>query len=196
MTEFDISDVRLCGDGLALRPWNPDSDHDVAAWLSGTTDPEFTRWNTPDRTLTTNSEARESLRRRRDGQSHGASVSFCITDATFEAVLGHVGINAITWSMKRAHVGFWLLPEARGHHVSARALSLASAWALNDLGLYRLELYHAVGNDASCRTADLCRFTHEGTLRGRMFLPGDRARFRDAHLHARLASDPQPTATS
>ena len=191
MVDYRIPDTRLGDDLLVLRTWNPDSEADVAAWLAGVTDAEFTRWNTPTRTIRSNREARESLLRRVDERRKGISAPYCIVDRRTDSVLGHVGINSITWEMKRAHVGFWLLPTARGRQVAARALAMAGQWAFDTLGLHRLELYHAVGNEASCRTAQRCGFALEGVLRDRMFQSGDFTRFRDAHLHARLASDPR-----
>ena len=75
---------------------------------------------------------------------------------------------------------------------AARAESLAAHWALTDLGLHRLELGHALGHDASCTVAERCGFRYEGTLRGAMFEAGRHDAFRDIHLHARLATDPEP----
>ncbi|CAM5693262.1 Acetyltransferase OS=Streptomyces fumanus OX=67302 GN=GCM10018772_31150 PE=4 SV=1 [Streptomyces fumanus] len=86
-----------------------------------------------------------------------------------------------------------MLPEARGRGVARRALLLATRWAFDDLRLHRVELGHALGHDASCRVAERCGFGYEGTLRGAMFEAGRQDRFRDVHLHARLATDPEPT---
>lgn len=160
--------------------------------MCGTNDPEFKQWNTPLRTVSTTEEGRASLARRARAWADGSAAAFCITDSDEGAVLGHVSVNEISWDLRRAQVGFWLLPVARGRHVAAKGLALVSRWAFGDLGLHRLELHHAVGNVASCRTADRCGFAYEGTLRGRMFEAGDTERFRDAHLHARLATDPEP----
>lgn len=91
-----------------------------------------------------------------------------------------------------AHVGYWVLPEARGRGVATRALSLASRLAFGELGLHRLELGHALGHEVSCRVAERGGYRYEGTLRGAMFEAGRQDAFRDAHLHARLASDPEP----
>jgi RimJ/RimL family protein N-acetyltransferase len=93
---------------------------------------------------------------------------------------------------RSARVGYWVLPEARGQGVATRALALAADWALTDLGLHRLELDHAVGHDVSCRIAERCGFRYEGTLRGAMFEAERYDAFRDMHLHARLATDPEP----
>ncbi|MFE0845664.1 GNAT family N-acetyltransferase [Streptomyces rochei] len=124
----------------------------------------------------------------------GRSGSFRITDARSGTTLGHVGVNEINPALKRARVGYWVLPEARGRGVATRALLLASRWAFAELGLHRLELDHALGHDVSCRVAERCGYAAEGTMRGAIFEAGRHDRFRDAHLHARLATDAEPPA--
>ncbi|KOG36947.1 GNAT family N-acetyltransferase [Streptomyces resistomycificus] len=178
--------------GIRLCPWDPDSDADCATWLRGTTEPEFRRWNTPLRPVTDLAGARESLRGKAVRALDGSAASYRVADADSGTTLGHIGVQDIDHTMRLARVGYWVLPEARGRRVATRALALASHWAFTDLGLYRLELGHALGHDASCRVAERCGFRYEGTLRGAMFEAGRQDAFRDLHLHARLATDPAP----
>ena len=182
----------LLGHGLRLRQWRADSDTDVDAWLRGLTDPDFRRWNTPMKPVTDVDSARDSLGTRSGTAADGTRVSFCVTDISTGAILGHLGINDIDPFMRLARVGYWVLPEARGKRVATRALALGARWAFDSLGLNRLELGHAVGHDASCRVADHCGFRYEGTLRGAMFEAERQDLFRDVHLHARVAQDPEP----
>ncbi|MFB8777005.1 GNAT family N-acetyltransferase [Streptomyces broussonetiae] len=182
----------LHGHGLRLSHWDANADADAADWLRGLADPEFRRWNTPLTPVTDLDDARASLRAKQRHEADGTGASFRITDAATGATLGHVGVNEIDHVMSVARVGYWILPEARGHRVATRALALAARWALTDLGLHRLELGHALGHDASCRIAERCGFPYEGTLRGAMLEADDRHAFRDVHLHARLATDPPP----
>ncbi|GAA2482479.1 GNAT family N-acetyltransferase [Streptomyces longisporus] len=182
----------LHGHGIRLRPWDADSDADVAAWLRGLTDPEFRRWNTPLKQVDDLAGARESLRAKVLASADGSGASYCVTDAASGAVLGHIGVNAIDSVLSVARVGYWVLPEARGRGVAIRALAVASRWALTDLGIHRLELGHALGHEASCRIAERCGFRYEGTLRGAMFEAGRYDVFRDVHLHGRIATDPEP----
>ncbi|GAA2436509.1 GNAT family N-acetyltransferase [Streptomyces glaucus] len=182
----------VSGHGLRLRPWDAASDADAEAWLRGNRDPEFRRWNTPVRPVTDLRGARESLRARIRAAAEGRGASFRITDAHDGTTLGHIGVNEINRALRLARVGYWVLPEARGRHVATRALLLAARWAFTELGLHRLELDHAVGHEVSCRIAERCGFRYEGTLRGAVFAPERHDAFRDAHLHARLATDPEP----
>ncbi|MEY9992160.1 RimJ/RimL family protein N-acetyltransferase [Streptomyces sp. V4I8] len=182
----------LHGHGLRLRPWDPDSEADTEAWFRGRIDPEFQRWNTPLRITTDFDSALESLRDSARNAREGTSAPYCVTDAATGTPLGHIGVNVIDRVMSCARVGYWVLPEARGRRVATHALALVARWAVTEpgLGLHRLELGHAVGHDSSCRIAERCGFRHEGTLRGAMWEAGRYDAYRDVHLHARLATDP------
>ncbi|MFJ5777629.1 GNAT family N-acetyltransferase [Streptomyces sp. NPDC093094] len=184
----------VSGHGLRLLPWDADSAADAEDWLRGLTDPEFRRWNTPLRPVENLESARASLRSKAERAADGADVTFRVTDAVSGATLGQIGVNMIDPIVSAARVGYWVLPEARGRGVARRSLHLATRWALTNLGLHRLELGHAVGHDVSCRVAERCGFPYEGTLRGAMWEDERRETFRDVHLHARLATDPEPAA--
>lgn len=81
---------------------------------------------------------------------------------------------------------YWVLPAARGHGVAAHASNQLAYWALNDLGLHRLELRHCTANAGSCRVADKTRFRLEGTLRSALLHPDG---WHDMHQHARVRDD-------
>ncbi|MFF3654009.1 GNAT family N-acetyltransferase [Streptomyces olivochromogenes] len=183
----------LDGHGLRLRPWDPESEADVATWLRGLSDPEFQRWNTPVKIVRDLDSARDSLRSRAEAVADGSAVAFCITDAATGTTLGHIGVNDINHVIRVGIVGYWVLPEARGRQVATRALALAARYAFGAVRLHRVELGHALGHDASCRIAERCGFPYEGTLREAMFESGRHDAFRDVHLHARIATDPEPT---
>ncbi|MGW1158790.1 GNAT family N-acetyltransferase [Streptomyces sp. NPDC002519] len=182
----------LQGHGLRLTSWDPESEEHVDAWFRGLTDPDFVRWNTPLVIVRDRADARRSLRSKAVGAANGTSASYRITDAASGTTLGNMSVGMIDHALSVARVGYWVLPEARGQGVAARALAVAAHWALTDLGLNRLELGHALGHEASCRIAERCGFRYEGTMRGAMFESGRRDAFRDAHLHARIAADPEP----
>ncbi|MBW8820072.1 MAG: GNAT family N-acetyltransferase, partial [Streptomyces sp.] len=74
----------------------------------------------------------------------------------------------------------------RGRGVAARATVVLSRWALDDIGFNRLELMHAVRNEASCRVATKTGFVLEGTKRSAVLHPDG---WHDMHLHARVRGD-------
>lgn len=183
----------LHGHGLLLCSWDDGSERDVEAWLRGVTDPDFQQWNTPLKSVEDMASARESIRSKLAATANGTGASFRVADAASGTTLGHIAVNDIARLTRCARVGYWVLPEARGQGVATRALALAARWALTDLGLHRLELGHALGHTASCRIAQRCGFPYEGTLRDAMWEAGRRDAFRDEHLHARIATDPEPS---
>ncbi|MFI9244973.1 GNAT family N-acetyltransferase [Streptomyces sp. NPDC053086] len=182
----------IAGRGLRLRRWDATDEADVETFLRGCSDPEFRRWNTPLRPITDPTAARATLHSKAEATRAGTGVAFCVEDADSGAPLGHVGVSRIDRVMRSACVGYWVLPEARGRGAATRALTLTADWVFTDLRLHRLELDHAVGHEASCRVAERCGFRFEGTLRGAMWEAERRDAFRDCHLHARLATDPEP----
>lgn len=179
----------LHGEGLRLRPWDAERDADAETFLRGYSDPEFRRWNTPITPVDDLDAARAALRARAEAARDGTGVSYRVEDAATGTPLGHIGVTRIDHALRSGCVGYWVLPEARGRGVATRALALTAHWALTGLGLHRLELDHAVGHEVSCKVAERCGFRYEGTLRGSIFEAGRRDAFRDAHLHARLATD-------
>jgi RimJ/RimL family protein N-acetyltransferase len=70
-----------------------------------------------------------------------------------------------------AEVGYWMAAETRGRGLATRALRLASAWVLGELGIERLELRADVDNLASQRVAEKAGFTREGVLRAQRYNP-------------------------
>lgn len=189
---FARSTLDLRGHGLRLRLWDRHSEDDVHSWLRGRSDPEFRRWNTPlimERDL---ADARESLTSHVAEATDGTGMPLCVTDEKTGVILGHVGVHVISRTMRCGRIGYWVLPEARGHGVATRALKLATRWAFEELALHRIELGHALGHEASCRVAERCGYRYEGTQRGAMWEEARHDAFRDCHLHARLTTDPDP----
>jgi RimJ/RimL family protein N-acetyltransferase len=128
------------------------------------------------------------IRSRAQGWRRGDMASYAVVEQG--AVRGHIAVALPDPRMHEGRVGYWVLPEYRGRGVATRALEAVSRWCFRDLGLYRLELTHDVGNGASCVVAQRCEYSFEGLLRGgRVDLWGVP---RDMHLHARIATDPVP----
>ncbi|MEU1270385.1 GNAT family N-acetyltransferase [Streptomyces sp. NPDC005799] len=187
-----LESTEVLGHGLRLRPWEADSGADVETFFRGCADPEFLRWNTPLTPVTDLAVARASIAAKTQDARTGTGVAFCVEDAGDGTRLGHISVNDIHTLLSHARIGYWVLPEARGRGVATRALALAAHWAHTGLRLHRLELGHAVGHEISCKVAERCGFRYEGTMRGQMFEADRQDAFRDAHLHARLATDPEP----
>jgi [ribosomal protein S5]-alanine N-acetyltransferase len=107
------------------------------------------------------------------------------------AVLGQVSLRRLSLVRGEAACTVWVVPEARGAGLGARALEVLADWAFGGLGLERLWLVRPVGDEVAGATATRAGFRAEGTLRGACRVEEGRV---DVHLHARLAVDGPPTS--
>jgi RimJ/RimL family protein N-acetyltransferase len=122
--------------------------------------------------------ARQALLR-----SRGEFLGLAVSDPTRRPFLGHVMLHTLAWRHKRAELGYWLVPEARGRGVGRVAVSLLVEWAFAELDLERLEVTTSVRNTAARALAESVGFRAEGVLEGRNI---ERGRRIDVVLLARL----------
>jgi RimJ/RimL family protein N-acetyltransferase len=170
--------------GLLLRRWRPE---DAPAALVGLRDPDVAAWNPAGRTEPDLSAAAEWVAQRADW-SDGSHVSMAAVAADDPAaVLGSISLFKIDPANAGAEIGYWTMPEARGRGVAVAGLAALTGWALTSGLLFRVQLFHAVANGASCKVAVRAGFRLEGTLRS-SYRYGD-GLLHDEHLHARLATD-------
>ncbi len=95
--------------------------------------------------------------------AQGTAASAAVVDAPTDELLGAV---AITPGRDRTgEVGYWTAPWARGRGVAVRATRLHTGWAVDTLGLARVELLTDVRNAASQRVAEKAGFVREGVAR-------------------------------
>jgi [ribosomal protein S5]-alanine N-acetyltransferase len=115
--------------------------------------------------------AKQLLELNRSRWAEGDAATFAICD-TAEHCVGHVFVNLTT--SRRAGIGYWLLPEARGKGLATCAVRLTSRWALRELGLARLGLFAEPSNVHSQRVAERAGFHREGVLRSWAEIDGRR----------------------
>jgi RimJ/RimL family protein N-acetyltransferase len=104
-------------------------------------------------------------------------------------VVGNVGVGSVERVHDTAWTFYWLTASARGQGLATRGLATVARWALDELGLYRLELGHRVNNPASCAVASRAGFAAEGVERAKLRYGAERY---DVETHARLTTDPDP----
>lgn len=171
----------LTGRRVRLRPWRPD---DAAEVLAACQDPEIQRW-----TQVPVPYAAE------DAQGFVTGIApqtwadggalFAVEPLDGSALVGSIGLFPPRDGFGEA--GYWTAPAHRGRGLTAEALGVLADWALDDVGLHRVELLVDPANDGSRRVAEAAGFSAEGTIR-RRFL--HRGRPADVVLYARLAGDP------
>jgi RimJ/RimL family protein N-acetyltransferase len=179
--------VTLRAGDLLLRPWDVERDLDTV--VAAQADPDIQLWNGG----STDPEAVRARLVRLADWSDDTHASFAVVAPSRE-VWGSVSLHAVNRTQLDGHIGYWAAPAARGRGVVTRAVREVCRYAFDDLGLLRLEIYHAVENVASGRVAEKAGFRREGRLR-QSWLCGDGVKH-DEFLWARLASDPDPAAAS
>src|SRR4051794_40778448 len=87
--------------------------------------------------------------------------------------LGGVNFHSIRADHRRAEVGFWLAPWARGRGVGSGAVKAACEWAFDRWQLNRIEMTTFPDNAGALALARKLGFTREGLLRSRNFERGN-----------------------
>jgi RimJ/RimL family protein N-acetyltransferase len=155
---------------------------DAAAVVAAVDDDDIRRFNPGPATV----EDAYAWCRGRADWSVGTHVSWLVKDAG-GALVGAISVFQINHQNLGGQAGYWVTRQARGRGVASSALEAAARFCFEDLGLVRVELYHAVENVPSCRTAERAGFRLEGTHR-QSYRYGDGV-LCDEHSHARLATD-------
>ncbi|MEU4051698.1 GNAT family N-acetyltransferase [Streptomyces olivaceus] len=169
------------GDGLLLRPWRAD---DAPAVHAAFQDPAMHQWHA--RAADSEDEVRGWIAEWQRAWEGERGVQWAVADASDDRLLGRVALREVVLGDGVAEVAYWTTAAARGRGVAARATRALAHWALDGIGFQRLELLHAVANEASCRVAHKSGFAVEGTKRSALLHPDG---WHDMHLHARVRGD-------
>jgi RimJ/RimL family protein N-acetyltransferase len=160
----------LIDGATALRPWR---DTDLGPLVTACQDPEIARWTRVPANYR-QADGRAYLLQRYDMMFSGAAAPFALVRAPDGELLGSISLMRIEWHHARAEVGYWLAREARGEGHATRAVRLICRWGFDTLGLERISLVAATGNQASQRVAERSGFIREAVLRSYMRTSGER----------------------
>lgn len=81
------------------------------------------------------------------------------------SILGIIGLHYIDWMNHRTSIGYWMSEEAQGRGIMTAAVHRLIAYALDELGLNRIEIHCAVQNEKSRAIPERLGFTQEGRIR-------------------------------
>jgi RimJ/RimL family protein N-acetyltransferase len=137
---------------------------DVPLISAASHDPE-TRRRLDDEPMTPERE-QGSLARVEEQWRTGAAAPFVIADAGDDRALGLVNLQF----GDDATLAVSVFPQERGRGIASRAMRLAAAWGLRELGLRRVVAEAAADNVASIRSIEKAGFRRAG-------LRDDQARF-------------------
>ena len=91
------------------------------------------------------------------------------------AVVGGIGVKVNSHDY-RGRIGYWVAAPSRGRGICTQALGIFAHYALNELGLQRVDLIADPDNLASQRVAEKVGFQREGILRAHLRHPDGRVR--------------------
>jgi RimJ/RimL family protein N-acetyltransferase len=174
------------GDGVVLRPWDESDLPDV---LEIADDQVARQWSGSLRQLRTLDDARAWMAER----TAPGRIDWAVRDATTGVLVGRTGLFRFRDGPDTAELGYGVHQAHRRRGVAAAATTAVWRWGVEELGLFRVELRHAVDNLASCAVATRIGFAYEGTDRASLD-HDDGHPPHDMHRHARLVTDPPPPA--
>lgn len=166
-------------DQLLLRPWRRE---DAATLVAAFAVPDIQRWHL--RQIDDEEEAITWVDGWRRNWDQESDASWAVVDTADDRVVGQAGLRTVMLFAATAQLSYWVLPDARGAGVAARAARRVSRWAFDVVHLHRLFLVHSTLNTASCRVAAVAGFDLEGTLRDYLLHTDG---WHDVHMHGRLA---------
>jgi RimJ/RimL family protein N-acetyltransferase len=152
--------MELRAEGIILRPWR---DEDAPAVTAACQDPEIVRWLPIIPSPYSEEDARAFLEQLRLNWDLGEAFGFAVVDEEDGELLGAITMRMLRFST--GHIGYWVVPAARGRGVATNALKALCRWGVDDLRLKRLELMTDPRNVASQRVAEKAGFQREGVLR-------------------------------
>lgn len=140
------------GQGVRLRRWR-DQAGDVDALVAAWRDPLVAGAN-PVPADVSPGRARRWIGGEPERRVRGLALDLVIGPLDGDLVWGEVGLRGFDMVVRRAEVGWWLSPDARGRGVAAVALELLATWALGPpLELRQVWARIERGNAASARVA-------------------------------------------
>ena len=178
-----LSSNPLIDEELLLRPFRVDDTSDLHCavreslkelkpWMS---------WATEDYSEQT---ARDYITIARARWEEHTFYAFAILRAN--ELLGACTLSSIHSIYRFCNLGYWVRTSCRGQGIAGRAAKLAARFAFQRLGLIRVEIVIAVGNQASLRVAEKIGAHEEGILLNRIVVGTS---IHDAHMYSLVPSD-------
>ncbi len=182
-TKLHPTGVELREAGVLLRPWQAADADEV---FRACQDPEIPRWTTVPQPYKIEHAIDYVTTFTARTWGNGTGAPFGVFDPATGGLLGACGLVSLDLDAGVAEIGYWVAPWARGRGVATGAARAVARWALQTLGVRRLEWRAKVGNHASRLVAARIGVRFEGrqraALRGRdgwydgwmgALLPGD-----------------------
>jgi ribosomal-protein-serine acetyltransferase len=164
---ISIKETVLSDDAVLLRPYRKsDADELHKAIRDSLT--ELKPWLPFAHDDYSIKETREWLKTRSRGWKDGREYDFAIIDMMDGSFLGGCGLNNIDKGNMNANLGYWVSTSHSRQGIAAAATVLLAKWGFKEIGLNRIEILIATGNERSLRVAEKVGAHREGVMRRRI----------------------------
>ena len=178
-----LSSIRLTDDELLLRPFHPDDAAPLSCAVRESL-PELNPWMSWATNGYSERTAREYIAMARARWEEHTFYAFAVLQG--DDLLGACTLSSIHSLYRFCNLGYWVRTSCRGQGIAGRAARLAARFAVEHLGLIRVEIVIAVGNHASLRVAEKIGAHDEGVLLNRIVVGKS---IHDAHMYSLIPSD-------
>ena len=177
--------IELTSSTLLLRPFRLDDAEAICEAVHESIN-EFLPWLPWCHSEYTIDDTRSLLESRATALEKQREYAFAIVHRASGRLVGACGVNQIDESNARANLGYWIRSSATRNGYASQASGMLARWAFEELGLQRVEVVAAVGNNASQRVAAKMGATREGVARKRLLVRG---MAHDAVVYSLLRTD-------
>jgi len=163
----DFSALNLVTERLELRAWQRDY---AAGLFRLRSNPEVMRYWTagPYEDM---ARAEKTVADLMENNREGAGLELAVFAG--DELIGTATLHSISWSNRRAELGYMLLPEFQGRGLMHEALVAVVSYGFDTLGLNRLEADIDPRNGASRRSLERLGFRREGYMPERWIVEGE-----------------------
>ena len=151
--------VELDGQGVRLRAFRAD---DVPRIVEGCSDERTRYWLISLPRPYENSHAIAYLEAVQELAATGSGVVWCVADPVDGRCLGSISLEGLGGYAKRAEIGYWAHPQARGRGALTEAVRLVTAYAESSGRIDSIMIRCALGNRASRHVAEAAGFRQVG----------------------------------
>jgi ribosomal-protein-serine acetyltransferase len=178
-----LSSVQLIDEDLILRPFHLGDSQQLYCAVKESLK-ELKPWMSWAKDEYDEQTAREYITIARARWEEHAFYGFAVTRR--DDLLGACTLSSIHSIYHFCNLGYWVRTSCHGQGIAGRAARLAARFAFEHLGLIRVEIVIAVGNQASIRVAEKIEAHDEGILLNRIVVGKS---IYDAHMYSLIPSD-------
>lgn len=146
--------------------------------------PELRRWMHWAQEPQTLEGARENLARAADAYASGENLRLLIWNPDGTELIGSSGYHSLDWRVPKGEIGYWISTAHTGHGYAQEAAQFLTTYALDTLGLRRIEIRCDPLNGRSARIAQALGYRLDAHLVNDDVNAADHSTLRDTLVYS------------